>query len=673
MSLRLTLLGAALAIAAGCGGGGGAGTGGKGPAPDGGTTGCEPGEATDDAGGCVRAGVPENGCAPGFTSKDDACVAVLPDAPCPAGQMAVPGEAGCRDVAACAPGTWGDIPVDASTVYVDAAYAGGNSDGSQAHPYTTIAQAIAAAKSGGLVAIAQGAYVEDLPAINKKLRIWGRCPSLVSIEASASPSVYGALHFGPAAGGSEAHGLALLGASDGVFVENTAGLVLDQLWIHGTAQRGLEADDTTGKTSVTLSRSLIEGSGELGVFAYAADVTLDASVVRSTHTLGDPQDVEGIAALTDGKRQATVTIKGSVIEDNEHDGILAHGSSVTLTGSVVRATKAAKDKTGGVGIWAESAPESGNMRSTLTIAGSVVEKNRLAGIQLTASDLQMDTSVVRDTDAQPSDNAGGYGLQTSNPGGSKGRATAVIHASVFERNRGAGIVLYASDGTVESSVLRDNLPLVSKYFGFGLAANYAVKARSTVTIRASRVERNTLGGLFIVGSDATIEATVVRDTLPGALDQKGGRGIVMQPEFDSGSRANGTIKGCLVENNIEIGIFVGASDATIADTIVRGTLARAADGLLGDGLCVFTDGPPATATVDRSRIEGNARAGVLDYSGDITVSDSTLECNDIHLDGETGAGLAAFQFHASGKNACGCKGASASCVVATTMAVPPTY
>ena len=33
-------------------------------------------------------------------------------------ELAVPGDTSCRPVSACAPGRWGDIPGDASTVYV---------------------------------------------------------------------------------------------------------------------------------------------------------------------------------------------------------------------------------------------------------------------------------------------------------------------------------------------------------------------------------------------------------------------------------------------------------------------------------------------------------------------------------------------------------------------------
>src|SRR5262245_22708122 len=103
-------------------------------------------------GSCVRPGIPPDGCAPGFVHDGEyGCEPILPEAPCPAGLMAVPGESACRAVKACGQGRWGDIAVDASTEYVDGAYTGGQNDGSEAHPWTTISEAVMAAAPGALI------------------------------------------------------------------------------------------------------------------------------------------------------------------------------------------------------------------------------------------------------------------------------------------------------------------------------------------------------------------------------------------------------------------------------------------------------------------------------------------------------------------------------------------
>jgi hypothetical protein len=115
---------------------------------------CPPGEQLVDT-TCVPAGVPPDGCAEGFVhDADRGCEALLPEAPCPAGLMAVPGETVCRAVAPCASGTWGDIPIEADTQHVDASYTGTASDGSAETPWTSIQAAVDAVISGGIVAVA---------------------------------------------------------------------------------------------------------------------------------------------------------------------------------------------------------------------------------------------------------------------------------------------------------------------------------------------------------------------------------------------------------------------------------------------------------------------------------------------------------------------------------------
>src|SRR6185436_18257188 len=64
---------------------------------------------------CDAAGVPADGCPAGFEADEDhGCTAILPADDCAPGTFAVPGETACHDVAPCAEGSWGDIPVDAT-------------------------------------------------------------------------------------------------------------------------------------------------------------------------------------------------------------------------------------------------------------------------------------------------------------------------------------------------------------------------------------------------------------------------------------------------------------------------------------------------------------------------------------------------------------------------------
>jgi len=69
-------------------------------------------------GPCRTPGILPDECGEGFVADGrGGCDAILPPEPCPDGEMAIPGETACHEVAPCATGTWGDIPVDATTQF----------------------------------------------------------------------------------------------------------------------------------------------------------------------------------------------------------------------------------------------------------------------------------------------------------------------------------------------------------------------------------------------------------------------------------------------------------------------------------------------------------------------------------------------------------------------------
>src|SRR5207237_4355449 len=172
---------------------------------------------------------PEDACGAGFVSDGArGCRAVLPAAACAFGLLAVPGETACHEVAPCGAAPWGDIPVEATTQYVDGAFAGA-SDGSAQKPHKTIQAAISAAAAGAIVAVAAGSYPEDVTLAGKRVRLWGRCAKLVEIAGSASPAV-ASLLLREGSDGSEVHGVAVRGASYGVVASAAKNLALDRVW-----------------------------------------------------------------------------------------------------------------------------------------------------------------------------------------------------------------------------------------------------------------------------------------------------------------------------------------------------------------------------------------------------------------------------------------------------------
>ena len=113
---------------------------------------------------------------------------------------------------------------------------------------------------------------------------------------------------------------------------------------------------------------------------------------------------------------------------------------------------------------------------------------------------------------------------------------------------------------------------------------------------------------------------MVRTTLPRASDQWFGRGLNISLachgtflECDPNTRSNAIVSGSLVEQNHDIGVFVGGSDATLEGVVVRATLPQASDGFFGDGMAaciqdVASSRTPASAECSFSQSHLNVRS-----------------------------------------------------------------
>src|SRR5262249_40850877 len=154
--------------------------------------------------------------------------------------------------ASCGDGKWGDIPAESATQFVDASYPNADSNGSMTRPWVTIQAAIAAAPPYGVVAIAAGSYPENISVTGKAVRLWGRCPQMVELGAI---SVIGA-----GASKTEIHDIAASTTGAVVTITGATDVALEELWIHGSADRGIRSDDSGGPTALVLRKSLVEGT-----------------------------------------------------------------------------------------------------------------------------------------------------------------------------------------------------------------------------------------------------------------------------------------------------------------------------------------------------------------------------------------------------------------------------
>ena len=637
------------------------------PPADAGPLKCAVGERLED-GACIAPGIPANRCAEGFESDGrSSCTPVLPPDPCPPGTMAIPGETRCREPMPCPEAEYGEAPEEASTMHVRADYSG-PSDGSAAKPYTTIQDAVDAADDGAVVAIAAGTYAESVEVLANNVRLWGRCPAMTVIVGDSDPGV-----LVTASDASEIHDLSITGDYIGIGVAGGADLLVDRVWIHDTPLHGIAANDAFGAPRLTLRRSLVEQTGQFGVGQRGAEVTIEESVVRDSDKILGADAGAGISLLpTPNDVPQRLTVRRSVVERSYNVGIFVAGAEALVEGTVVRNTKPdAVDEITGQGIFVAADPEKGT-RARVTVSGSVLHDNRSVGVHVYGSDLIMDTTVVRATLPREATAELGHGVALEFQDDA---STATVTSSVLEANHYAGMLVSGSDLTMSGTVIRDTLPQASDLTGAGgliVQVVLAQQRRASASITDSAIERNHPGGLLVIGADATVANTAIRDSDAQQSDKNFGRGISAHYEDTTLALAKLTVLGCLIEGNHDAGILFAGGEALIEDTEIRRTLARSADQRYGDGLTVFLppEQLPTKVTVNRCRFADNTRAGVSNFGAEIVMGQSSFECNPIDIDGEPAQGQD-FDFEEVGPNECRCDGESFACIVQSSNIEPP--
>lgn len=570
---------------------------------------CTAGDANTVVAGC-EAGIEPEQCADGFVSDGAmGCEAVLPADACPEGQLALPGETTCHPIAPCGDGAFGDIPVEAGNQYVDANYAGGDSDGTEPRPWLTIAEALAAAAPGTIVAIAAGSYSEDLRVADKAVRLWGVCPERVEIVGSATP--LSAVLVAQGADGTELRSLAIRGASGGLRVEGSAHVVVEQVWIHDTADRGVTLQAESGAVSATIRDSLVERATVVGVQVIGASVTIERSSIRDT----DETDPGGVG-------------QGLVLQPHPQSGTASHG----------------------------------------TLQSCVLERNHTASIDVLGSTMTVEASVVRSTEPSRLSSRDGVGILAVADSGL--RASLTVRASLVHDNYARGIAALGSDLVVETTHVRDTYPQDwDQSAGEGIAVQSDEAEIGIASVTSSLVERSRQSGVLVRGSEASFELLLVRDTQPRGSDDSFGRGIAVLREEEPGLSASAELRSCRLEGNRAFGLWAADAQVTVDSTLFADTAVQRSDGDFGDGLAAGTltpeVAPGASLTVTGSRFDGAARAGITVYGAALSLEQSTLECNAQDMRGANEYfGLSHdFAYQDRGGNLCGCGTSRGECAI----------
>jgi hypothetical protein len=611
-------------------------------------------------GTCLEPGIPPGACAAGFVHDGDrSCEPILPDA-CAAGLMAVPGDATCREVAPCGDSTWGEIAVAADTQFVDLSYAGMDSDGSAAKPWLTIQAGIDAADDDATVAVAAGTYPENLVILNKTITLAGRCPSMVEVVGSGTDPT---LYVVTGAQGTRVRGVSLTGSSFGIGLSGATDVVLQQIRIHDTAGRGLVVQDDFGPTNFRLEDSLIEEVHMVGIYLYDVDAEVVRSVVRSTKPNAG-QHGRGINQQRTPAVRPSLTIVGSWIVDNRENGVFSSGGDVTIDASVVHGTVAPLSQVGGVGVVGQFDVASGE-QADLRVTGSQISASEGAGVSSLGSLLHVEHTVVRDT-VPDLDGARGWGISFQENSGVPSQVEVL--SSVLDSNTQVGVHSSGSIGVIDNTLIRGTLPPPPSLAGGGLVLRPSPDdaLRSSVQLRWSQVQDNHYLGVYVMGSDSYFESVAVQGTLALA-DLSAGNGVHLNATAAHGSIA--TFRKLLIEDSVGFGLIAFNSSVDVDDAIVRRTTGGDG-GTFGDGVTIAFSNKPTTAVLRRARIEESTRAAVSNFGATVVLSDTTIHCNTLQLNGETNFGNAST-FIDEGGNVCGCDGELGECKQTSSALQPP--
>jgi hypothetical protein len=201
----------------------------------------------------------------------------------------------------------------------------------------------------------------------------------------------------------------------------------------------------------------------------------------------------------------------------------------------------------------------------------------------------------------------------------------------------------------------------------------ATRVRGSAHLRASKLESNHEIGVSVSASDAVVEGTAVRSTLPSEMGAFPGLGMLLRTACRDGvcdptTPALLTLRQSEVADSAGVGIFVTSSEALIESTLVRSVVPYEAT--LGDGVVVFADIADARATLSHTLVTEAGRAGVSSFGGYVSLASNAIQCAAFDIDGES-YDQRSFAFDDRGGNLCGCPAADATCVAVSSGLLPP--
>lgn len=461
---------------------------------------------------------------------------------------------------ACGVGTWGELPIGAGTVFVDAT-AASDGDGSELAPFSSLQVGLdaAGAAGGGLVAVASGVYGETVivDGDHSGVVLAGRCPDLVVLDASVGGEGDAGLTIDTSAAQIEVSGLTVQGSNYiGVFVVS-GDVTLRGLRIAGNAYSGLYvmgpnigADTIFLAEDCELSENIAAGAHFDGSKVHAV---MRRVLVRDSQRGGTGLVGVGIGVVGG----ASLQLESSEIARNRAEGLLLRdpGTSVEVSDTYIHGTLSDWGGLYGYGIQASGG-------ASLTVDACEIAENTHSGVNVveTGTHAVIRDSLIRDT-LPTEDGAHGSGIEVGGGAGLTLESSEIAGFRIF----GVGVTGEGTVAQIDGTTLRDALEGDLELGGIGVVVlDQAAAEISSCTL-------SNLAGMGIAalesGTSVVVTDTVISGTRTVGLDGQYGIGLA------AGIGASLEVSDCELADNGSLGVLVSdmGSQATLEDVLISGT------------------------------------------------------------------------------------------------------
>jgi hypothetical protein len=490
-------------------------------------------------------------CPPGWIpTSDGACDPHLGTA-CDSNSGPLPAD-GCTatGAASCGPAPYvdpGPAAIGATIVHARSMADASSADGSEAHPFATLRDALAAAGAGGYVLVAAGRYDESV-AITADVHILGACSANVVVASPAGESAF-------SVSGSarvDLRGLTIEGPGRGLAVTAGAVVSIDRVTFAHVADVAIAVQNP-------------------GTVMHAADVWVHDLAANSS-TAAVALDVSG-GALADGSRVSIQRVRQNAIVLRDA------ASAVTLSDSAI-VTTAAGDPM-------QQATVSVTTGS-LDLSRTVVRDNVGVGVSVVSGHASNQDDLFEHTVATTASGSALFAQQAQ---------VDIDRLHVNDVQGGSGVYGLAADVVVRHALI-ENLRAFPNDPASGIGLELVAGDRNVANVRVRRAQE--YGALFFSRADSPevfMRDSIVEDvTLPSA--DAGGGGIV---GYDVHSMHLDRV---LVQNVPIVGIaLTHGCEGDVRESVVRGVRDPSPSGT-ASGLFVYEGARLSASDVSISDIGG---------------------------------------------------------------------